>query len=152
MVLFCEKCAPSSSEAQLRYLGAEPTQWGEIPIVTVLSILFIIILRLPFWGPEHIQKLTKFGVHIGTGQIFQKFAHFRGFAFRHAHQRHLQVFRPYKTHRNFYNLHEILHISASKCALQNFVKNKFLLTFPTVHLIPTKCSSQHYYTKLVNPY
>ena len=62
---------------------------GEGPIVIVQIILSFLIIftqvRLPFWGPEHIQKLKKIGVRTGTGDKFDKIAHFRGFIFGNAH-------------------------------------------------------------------
>ena len=64
-------------------------------------VSFVLLpVQLPFWGPEHIPKFKKFGMHIGIAEKCYKFAHFRGFAFGHTHQRHLQVFRPHNTHRN----------------------------------------------------
>ena len=55
-------------------LGPEPTMSGEGPIVIVQIILsFLVIItqvRLPFWGPYHIQKFKKIGVCMGTGEFF----------------------------------------------------------------------------------
>ena len=61
---------------------------GEVPIETLLVILFIISrLRLPFWGLSHIPKFKNLflNLHIPTGEKFMKLPHFSNFTFKNAH-------------------------------------------------------------------
>ena len=61
----------ASRRLHIGLLGPEPTLSGKGPIVIVFIIL-ILRIRLPFWGPYHIQKLKKIEVCMGTAEIFLK--------------------------------------------------------------------------------
>ena len=106
---------------------------------------------MPFWGPEHVQKLTKFGVHIGTG-----IGNFRNLHISEVSQSETLTSATYRilghtkhtvtpidlkfgTHKQSSVLYKIAIVTTKVrlehfSAIFNFVKNTSLPTPPTPYI------------------